>query len=124
MAETWSVKRTAVLLASLALIPMSGCDNFISAQKKPVAATAKRGPAIHRFTLTRGTSDVAIDSQTGQICRTWDWQVLGKASKPDPLTGNVPERKWGELAPTCLSLYQQFPSGSGEGTTVVQDASP
>ena len=69
-------------------------------------------PGLHRFVITRDL-DIAFDTQTGQMCRTWDWEPIAKLPPPDPVTGVRPQRKFGELTPTCLSLYQAYPSGVG-----------
>jgi hypothetical protein len=68
-------------------------------------------------------ASVAFDTQTGQICRTWDWQPIGAPSKTDPVSGNTPQRSFGEFAPTCLSLYKDFPSTSSTNTAVISDES-
>ena len=70
-------------------------------------------PAVHRFELTPHSYDVAFDTQTGRICRTWDWGVSGTGSAPDPVSGKTSERKWGEFSPTCLDLYREHLSGPG-----------
>ena len=81
-------------------------------------------PGIHRFTIsTRGAGDVAFDSQTGQICRTWDWHPVGEKPTADPITGNYPQRSFGEFAPTCLVLYQKYPSGADQSIEVMQEDS-
>jgi hypothetical protein len=104
-----------VFALAAALLPLIACDEiakeFGYAPTKAAQPT-KREPAtpIHRFVIMNFGADVGFDSQTGQICRTWDWQPLGKAAKPDAETGTAPQRKFGEFAPTCLSLYQQYPS--------------
>jgi hypothetical protein len=96
---------------SLALA-FSGCGEI----KKPdvpvkVEQSPERFPASRRFEILPHDADVAFDTQTGQLCRTWDWQVMGKPSKPDA-AGNSPQRKLGELTPTCLSLYSTYlPTG-------------
>ena len=63
---------------------------------------------LHRFVLAAPLKDVAFDTQTGQLCRTWDWSISGEV-KADT-EGHVPERKIGELTPTCLSLYESYPT--------------
>ena len=90
------------------LLIQNDCDTNKTAAP---AAPAKRitSHPTHRFALAQPLKDVALDTQTGQLCRTWDWQVIGEANKPDQ-SGNFPERKVGELTPTCLSLYQQYPT--------------
>lgn len=49
------------------------------------------------------TLNWALDTKTGQVCRTWDWHMQG--DKP---------RKNGEAditlaTPTCFSLYREYP---------------
>jgi hypothetical protein len=76
---------------------------------------------VHRFVLTRESGDVAFDTQTGQICRTWEWAPVGKAPKPDPESGNRAQRSFGEFTPTCLSLYQRYPSGVNNQSEALAD---
>ena len=59
----------------------------------------------------QSSGDVAFDTQTGQTCRTWDW-VPAKTGKSDPNAEGVPEDKYGQLTPTCVELYRQYPSGT------------
>ena len=94
----------------LPLLILVGCDQLDpTATKKANLPKETRAP-LHRFVLTRTDEGVAFDTQTGQICRTWDWKLVTKPSKPDPETGTIPQRSFGELAPTCLYLYEQYPS--------------
>lgn len=103
---------TISLLLSLpiTLLPLAGCDQFRQPQKPETkaAATDITRPPIHRFTPIPNDFNVAFDTKTGEICRTWDWKVLGKSSTPDPVTGDVPTRQFGELAPTCIELYDTW----------------
>ena len=110
------MKRAAFALAFL--IPLVGCDQIASLnQKKQPSEKAGLRPSARRFVLTNFGADAAFDTQTGQLCRTWDWKLTGKADQKDPITGLTPQAKLGQLAPTCLSLYTQYPSG-------VDDPSP
>ena len=79
---------------------------------------------VHRFVLTKFNGGVAFDTQTGQICRTWDWESGGEPAKSDPKTGFTPQRVFGEFAPTCLSLYQQYPSGTNPQSESLPDEQP
>lgn len=115
------------LSVALLAIVLSGCDELNQTQQKtPAPAPAPKVKAnrvaVHRFVLTKFDGAVAFDSQTGQICRTWEWQPVGKAAKPDE-NGSVPQRAYGEYTPTCLSLYQQYPSGTDSGAEVISDDS-
>jgi hypothetical protein len=109
----------------IALGQMPSCD---SNQPKPLAAPsksiAKVRPPLHRFVLTRFPTDagVAFDTQTGQICRTWEWVPSGPNVSLDILSrAKKSDIRIGEFAPTCLSLYEKYPSGPGDGTSVTED---
>ena len=98
------------LILPISLLTLAGCDQFTQPPKpepKAPVATAAR-PPIHRFTPAPNDFNVAFDTQTGEICRTWNWQVASKPAKPDPITGVTPPRQFGEDAPTCLSLYNSW----------------
>jgi hypothetical protein len=64
-----------------------------------------------------GCDDLAQQQSRTQ---TTPAQPLGKPSKPDPDTGGSPQTVLGEFSPTCLSLFQKYPSQTG-GTEVVTD---
>ena len=107
------------VMFALSVLMSVGCDNLNRKQdqKKDTIASKPKPKAprtpLHRFVLTRA-EDVAFDTQTGQICRTWTWQPVGKAPAPDPVTGGAPSRKFGEFAPLCLDIYTLYPSGFEE----------
>jgi hypothetical protein len=106
-------------LAFLALLlSFDGCDQL---SPKPKPTPKENRVPVHRFVLTRASEDVAFDTQTGQLCRTWEWTPIGKASKPDPDSGNMPQRKFGEFAPSCLSLYEKYPSGVNTQSEALAD---
>jgi hypothetical protein len=116
--------RFAATFAILILAQQSGCD---SSSPKPVAQspvkpTSLPKPPLHRFTITRDL-DVAFDTQTGQLCKTWDWQAGGKPPAPDPTTGTQPQRTIGEFAPMCLALYEKYSSGSSD-EPIIESQSP
>jgi len=79
--------------------------------------------AAHRFVLTKFDGGVAFDTQTGQICRTWDWLPVGGHPKANAETGTTPQIAFGEYAPTCLFLYEQYPSGTEPSLAIVPDSS-
>ena len=76
MAECEMTKAIAAIALLAALATLTGCGELQQSSAK-AAATSKpqkaqsRGTA-HRFTLTKLNGGVAFDTQTGQICRTWD----------------------------------------------------
>ena len=101
------MKYTVPLYVLLAVF-QSGCPY----SQKPSAAPKQplRGPQTptHRFVLTVNIN-LAFDTQTGQLCRTWDWKPLGKQAKPTT-EGVTPQISPGQYTPTCLSLYQELPA--------------
>src|SRR6266851_2130584 len=52
------------------------------------------------------------------------WPLIVKPAKPDEQSGTVPQRSVGELTPTCLSLYQQYPSGVNPQSEALPDEQP
>jgi|ERR1700679_4114244 hypothetical protein len=105
--------RLIVTIAAIVLAQQSACDS--SSGKSTPAKPVIPKPPLHRFVLTRLADEgVAFDTQTGQICKTWDWKPMGKSPTPDPLTGGSPQRIIGEFTPTCLSLYEKYPSGPSD----------
>src|SRR5262245_55628098 len=100
----------------LVLVLTTGCERFQVPQAKNMAIPS-RLPSIskfksyrpaHRFVLTRLDFNVAFDSQTGQVCKTWEWDAVNP-NKSAPGGKRLPV-VFGEFAPTCLSLYENFPS--------------
>lgn len=124
------MRTTGFLVLWCLMLGLLGCDLLNQAQTPPAkkaesqASIPERRMPVRRFVLTRLDDDVAFDTQTGQICRTWDWQPTGKAAQPDPTTGGMPQRKYGEFAPTCLSLYQEYPSATSPESETIPDAQP
>jgi hypothetical protein len=94
----------AVFLVSLLLVT-SGCELL---QEKTKSKVGQSQTPIRRFELTKNP-DVAFDTQTGQLCRTWAWKPSGPEPKPDE-DGTFPQRSTGEFTPTCISLYEAYPT--------------
>jgi hypothetical protein len=118
---------TAVGL-TVTLLFIAGCDDLakefgyqkaepVKSQQQPSASTP-----THRFTANPHNVDLAFDTQTGQLCRTWDWSPIAPEVKPNA-QGGVPQRMVGELTPTCLSLFKQYPTTGNAASGVVQEPS-
>jgi|SRR5712664_323601 len=111
--------------AVLLLLALSGCDEFKQAdntKKTPSTQVVKENRIpVHRFVQTRNY-DVAFDTQTGQVCRTWDWTPSGK--EKTSADGLPLPRAYGEFTPTCLSLYERYPSGVNTPTEAIPDGQP
>jgi len=77
--------KTVLSGAALTLL-LVGCES-----SKPVAAPIER-----RFEGVSGVGEqgVALDTVTGQWCKTWDWSY-----KNDAMSGGL------DTLPTCVSIY-------------------
>jgi hypothetical protein len=96
--------KAGICLIGLALFldGPNGCDQSskpASPAPQPVAKT-KHYP-LHRFENVPSTQSpgIALDTVTGQFCRTWDWTYKIKT-----LNGGLDE------LPTCVSIFRDFPS--------------
>ncbi|HEX4032704.1 MAG TPA: hypothetical protein VHX20_20255 [Terracidiphilus sp.] len=93
------MKIASLLVVTFALIQQpTGCD-----QPTPKETLKPAEPPIRRFepVTSHGTSDVALDTKTGRLCRTWDWEYK-----------NNPEANDLNDLPTCYSIFtseQQSP---------------
>jgi hypothetical protein len=113
------MKGLGVVLLMAALTPLAGCDEILNKPTTPAKQQERTSSPTHRFVLATRDVDLAFDTQTGELCRTWDWTPLAAAEKPLPGTGGVPERKRGEFTPTCLSLFQKYPTRNEPSDSVV-----
>jgi hypothetical protein len=108
-----NVLRAATSIAvAVTLLLLSACDDLSKQpgnEKSPAAKQPILSTPTHRFVPYSHNDDIAFDTQTGQMCRTWDWSPVAPAAKATP-EGSFPERKAGEFAPTCLTLFKQYPT--------------
>lgn len=100
------MKIASLLAISLFFLQLDDCDQ----KPKPIAKERHYAP-IHRFEHVTivGSPGVALDTVTGQWCKTWEW-----AYKNTSLNGGL------DTLPTCLSVYQRTPSSEA----AVQDEPP
>ena len=92
--------RLSIILMSF-LFSSSGCDEFQQAQQKPKPVKSQtvienRVP-VRRFILTKYNADVAFDTQTGQLCKTWEWEPTAKLTPQQEASGVHPARAMGEI---------------------------
>ena len=89
------------LVASIVLQQPSGCNDPKPDKSAEAPKPALAKPPTHRFeNVTNPPSPgLALDTTTGQYCRTWPWVYANKPNANDLNT-----------LPTCLSLYDQTPS--------------
>jgi hypothetical protein len=85
----------AFLVMSFLLQQSDSCEKSIPPVTVPIPEPT---PPSHRFEPVSGvgSAGVALDTVTGQWCRTWDWQYK---AKPDADSLNT--------LPTCLSVFEQ-----------------
>jgi hypothetical protein len=119
--------RQVSLIATLA--SLVGCEDITEQfgdTPKPKQQEQRTSSPTHRFVLTTRDVDLTFDTPTGQLCKTWGWTPVAPPEKPASGTGIIPERKPGEFAPTCLALFQQYPTKNEPNDSVVlsQDSNP
>jgi hypothetical protein len=101
--------RIAIVAIALSLGTFTGCDQLAQTSAKGAHAVVSENPCptakvgdSNRFKTVDVypvgmRQNLALDSSTGQMCRTWNWQTSG---------GRSPYNRF----PTCASL-----SGQPEG---------
>jgi hypothetical protein len=94
--------KTWTILAILCLFALIGCEQPPSQTASPPKQTEKpiRAHPIHRFenVSPTGSLGVALDTVTGQWCRTWEWDYKESAARFDLNT-----------LPLCKDLYESYP---------------
>jgi len=90
--------KLAIVVIAAVLLQQSGCDEQAP---KTAAQPAHHYPPIHRFENVSSpvSPGVALDTVTGQYCKTWEWMYKASGMK-----GGL------DLLPTCLSIYQDTPT--------------
>jgi hypothetical protein len=84
------------LISLVMLLAVAGCDAPVPAVPDPPAA--EKQPTPHRFVNIggMGQTGVALDTTTGQWCKTWVWAYT------------VPSQQGGlDTLPLCVSLLQE-----------------
>ena len=84
------------IVAAFLIQQSNGCE-----QSKPAPAAIPK-PPIHRFENVSGFNGdgVALDTVTGQWCRTWEWHY-----KAESLNGGL------DTLPTCISIFRNVTGG-------------
>jgi hypothetical protein len=115
-----NLKSSGIILVGLGFL-FSGCEEFQQPKPANTKIVKESRVPVRRFILTKYDADVAFDTQTGQLCKTWEWQPMAKLTPQQEASGVHPPRALGEFSPTCISLYSQYPSGVGTTTEVLPD---
>jgi hypothetical protein len=90
----------AVVIGLAILLAQNDCDSS-KQNSPPVQQSAEKKPPhpINRFEkLQNFRVDVALDTKTGQLCKTWQW-ISTNRQNPDSY----------EDLPLCIALYNQYP---------------
>jgi hypothetical protein len=94
----------AVLLIGL-LVNLGGC----ASQDKPAASAIQPATGIPML-------DFALDTKTGQLCRTWPWEITD--AKPGSRSEGI------NNIPQCFTLYTQYPDESEKAQSKSLDNEP
>ena len=74
-----NLAKTASLVVALLIFLSVGCDTHEPVRKSAVAQALTGNPNVQRFILVNNNllpaGFLAMDTQTGRLCRTWDWSV-------------------------------------------------
>ena len=62
--------RTVLLLGIT--LPLVGCSTK-QPPPSPLKSALAQSPGVQRFIPANSDSSVALDTQTGRLCRTWNW---------------------------------------------------
>jgi len=100
---------------------LAGCEELQQPKTAKTKIVTENRVPVRRFILTKYDADVAFDTQTGQLCKTWEWEPIAKLTPQQEASGVHPSRALGEFSPTCISLYKQYPSGTGTTSEVLAD---
>ena len=111
--------RLNYIIVCLMPLGVIGCDFVKPTPVERTKLVTQNHLPVHRFVITRD-SGLALDTQTGQLCRTWEWMPTSK--QRFDADGNPIPRNYGEFAPTCLLVYQQYPSGKDSQTELIPDS--
>jgi len=98
-------------LLVLAMVGLLGCDEMES-KKQPEPAPAPR--VVHHFDpITKSEGNLAVDTATGQMCKTWEWACT-KPTFYNPYTKETQDNLAYGIScaaiadmPTCKSISDQ-----------------
>ena len=74
------MKIAAIVAIAAFIFQQSSCDQSTKSTEKQ-----RRYPPIHRFenASSAGVTGVALDTVTGQLCKTWEWAYKSDAQSGD-----------------------------------------
>ena len=83
--------KTTMRLVALSILALVGCD-------QPLTNSTTAPPPVNRFVpvANHGEADVALDTTTGQLCKTWNWVYRGQDIRQQ---GGI------DTLPLCDDLY-------------------
>ncbi len=110
------MKSPVIALALLLIFGLAGCDQLQPTTKPAEAPPQQQPRREHHFDqIARSEGNLAVDTATGQMCKTWEW-VCGTDGDTfyNPNTKKVQERtSYGitcaaiRTMPTCESISRQ-----------------
>jgi hypothetical protein len=108
-----NIKSALLILVVVGLSGWDGCDDL--QQTKTEAKQQEPPPkVVHHFDqIARSEGSLAVDTATGQMCKTWDWYC----SKPTFYNRSTKQNEDGQMygvscsaiaeMPTCKSISEQ-----------------
>lgn len=110
--------RFAGLMAMAFLFSCTGCDQ-LEQNASPKKAQPEQQRITHHFEpVAKSNGNLAVDTATGRMCKTWDWECTNRDFK-NPYTGKWQEAQSYGMAcsaidtmPTCEQLTQGEPAST------------
>jgi hypothetical protein len=107
------MRHACLLVALMSAIVLTGCDD-LQQQAKPQVKQEPPPKVAHHFDpIARSEGNLAVDTATGQMCKTWEW-ACSKPTYYNPRTKQVEDTyDYGiscasiDSMPTCKSLSEQ-----------------
>jgi|HubBroStandDraft_2_1064218.scaffolds.fasta_scaffold16163_4 hypothetical protein len=106
------MRHACLSVALMSAIVLTGCDDL--QQAKPPVKPDPPPTVVHHFDpIARSEGNLAVDTATGQMCKTWEWACT-KPTYYNPRTKQFEDvSSYGiscsaiENMPTCKSLSEK-----------------
>jgi hypothetical protein len=108
------MRHACLFLALMSAIVLTGCDDLQQQAKPEVKQEPPPTKVVHHFDpISRSEGNLAVDTATGQMCKTWEW-VCTKPTYYNPRTKQFEDLSSYGMScsaiatmPTCKSLSEK-----------------